>query len=45
MLKNKEFNIENLKASAITLKRHASKYELHKENDGELSALKSIGKY
>ena len=45
MLQSKEFNPKNFNTSEITLNRHASKQELHGGNLGELSALKSTGKY
>ena len=45
MLQSKEFNPENFNTSAINLKRHASKQELHGGNHGEISASKSTGKY
>ena len=38
MLQSKEFDPENFNTSAITLKRHASKQELHGGNHWELSA-------
>ena len=37
MLQSKEFNPENFNTSAINLKRHASKQELHGGNHGELA--------
>ena len=45
MLQSKEFNPENFNTSAINLKRHASKQELHDGNHGEISASKSTLKY
>ena len=45
MLQSKEFNPENFNTSAINLKRHASKQELHGGNPGEITASKSTGKY
>ena len=45
MLQSKEFNPENFNTSAINLKQHASKQELHGENHGEISASKSTGKF
>ena len=38
MLQSKEFNPENFNTSAINLKRHALKQELHGGNHGEISA-------
>ena len=37
MLQSKEFNPENFNTSAINLKRHALKQELHGGNQGEIS--------
>ena len=37
MLQNKELNIENLKASAITLKQHASNKNFTKKMTGNLA--------
>ena len=45
MLQSKKLNTENFNTSAIKLKRHASKQELHGETHGEISASKSTGKY
>ena len=45
MLQSKEFNPENFNTSAINLKGHASKQELHGGNHGKISASKSTGKY
>ena len=42
---SKEFNPENFNTSAITLKQHASKQEIHGENYGELRVSKLTGKY
>ena len=40
MLQSKEFNAENFNTSAINLKRHALKKELHGGNHGKISASK-----
>ena len=45
MLQSKEFNPENFNTTAVNLKRHASKQELHGGNHGEISASKSREKY
>ena len=45
MLQSNEFKSENFNTSAINLKRHASKQELHGGNHGEISKSKSTGKY
>ena len=45
MLQSKEFNPENFNTSAVNLKRHASKQELHGGNHGEISASKATVKY
>ena len=45
MLQSKEFNPENFNTSAINLKQHASKQELHGGNQGEIRSSKSTGKY
>ena len=44
-LQSKEFNPENSSTSAINLKQHASKQDLHGGNHGEISTSKSTGKY
>ena len=45
MLQSKEFSPGNFNTSAVNLKRHALKHELHGRNDGEISALKFTEKY